>query len=527
MKRLLITDLENVQVDGNTEILNIDDFKRKPGIIFKLCKKYYNKIQLHISRLDFFLYAEIWKTILLILRSKDRIITDKKNNEIKVTFLNYLLRDLPHLVGEICLSPFLLLKVKFRIKSLLSKCYIRKNNGTVNNILYLRTDPWPIPQAGGSISHTYGVAKGFVNLGKKVFFVTSDNITIIEKLKCPTFVFPPFKRIRNIKEISEMIYSEDLFQKILCIFKDKKPDIIYQRYSRNNFTGVLFSLKYDIPFILEYNGSEVWIAKNWGKRLIFENIAKEIEILNLKFADLIVVVSEALKEELLRIGIDAEKILVNPNGFDPELYNSSVDGSEIRKKYNLENKIVVGFVGTFGPWHGVEILAKAVKKVLQKKPDIRFLLVGGGVNMREVRKILKEDGVEDFVVFTGIVPSDKVPEFLAVCDILVSPHVPNPDGSRFFGSPTKLFEYMGMRKAIVASNLEQIGKILENEKDALLVEPGNVDELARGIIRLAEDELLRKTLGKNAWEKALRNYTWEKNVERTLLKWMQINEKRG
>ena len=79
------------------------------------------------------------------------------------------------------------------------------------------------------------------------------------------------------------------------------------------------------------------------------------------------------------------------------------------------------------------------------------------------------------MIFTGSLPSDKVAEYLDASDILVSPHIPMPDGSRFFGSPTKLFEYMAMGKAIVASRLEQLAEVLEHDRTAWLVTPGNVE----------------------------------------------------
>jgi len=98
----------------------------------------------------------------------------------------------------------------------------------------------------------------------------------------------------------------------------------------------------------------------------------------------------------------------------------------------------------------------------------------------------------------------------------VAPHVPNSDGTPFFGSPTKLFEYMAMGKAIVASNMDQIGEVLENKRTALLVAPGDVNSLSYGIIELIQKEDLRNTLGRNAREEVIRKYTWEQNVQKLL-----------
>jgi glycosyltransferase involved in cell wall biosynthesis len=111
-----------------------------------------------------------------------------------------------------------------------------------------------------------------------------------------------------------------------------------------------------------------------------------------------------------------------------------------------------------------------------------------------------------------------------MADVVVSPHVPNRDGSRFFGSPTKLFEYMAMGKPIVASDLDQIGQVLRNglhasrlpagdpsadeAAPAVLLRPGDVTELVQAVLFVVEHPAWRRTLGANARSEALSKYTW-------------------
>jgi glycosyltransferase involved in cell wall biosynthesis len=109
-----------------------------------------------------------------------------------------------------------------------------------------------------------------------------------------------------------------------------------------------------------------------------------------------------------------------------------------------------------------------------------------------------------------------VPALLDACDILVSPHIPLADGSDFFGSPTKLFEYMAMGKGIVASRLGQIGDVLVDEETALLVEPGDPNQLAEAIVRLANSKELSQRLGGNARRVAVEKFTWGHNARRVL-----------
>ncbi len=105
---------------------------------------------------------------------------------------------------------------------------------------------------------------------------------------------------------------------------------------------------------------------------------------------------------------------------------------------------------------------------------------------------------------------------LAAMDVLVSPHVPNSDGSRFFGSPTKLFEYMATGRGIVASRLEQIGEVLEHERTALLVPPADETALAAAILRLVDDRDLSARLGASARRRVLERHTWEAHGRRLL-----------
>jgi glycosyltransferase involved in cell wall biosynthesis len=311
-------------------------------------------------------------------------------------------------------------------------------------------------------------------------------------------------------------YSRNFTRRCLAVLHDEPPIFFYQRYSLLNDSGAAAARRLGRPLVLEYNGSEVWIARHWSTPLMFEGLAARIEAANLRAADLVVVVSRPLADEVVGRGVPPERVLVNPNAVDPAVYHPGIDAGPVRRKLGLEGKLVIGFVGTFGPWHGTEILAQAVKEVAQRLPASHFLLVGDGSGMSKVRAILAEADVLDRVRLTGLVPQAETPPYLAACDILASPHVPNPDGSPFFGSPTKLFEYMAMGKGIVASDLDQIGEVLRHEETAWLVRPGDVEALSEGILRLAEDAGLRERLGAAAHAEAIRRHTWTAHVARLL-----------
>lgn len=95
--------------------------------------------------------------------------------------------------------------------------------------------------------------------------------------------------------------------------------------------GLQISYRYKVPFVLEFNSSEIWTSRHWGNGLKYKNLAERIENLNLDKADLIVCVSDVLKEDLIKRGIESQKILVDYNGADIEKYNPEISGKEIRE----------------------------------------------------------------------------------------------------------------------------------------------------------------------------------------------------
>jgi glycosyltransferase involved in cell wall biosynthesis len=361
---------------------------------------------------------------------------------------------------------------------------------------------------GGMPTHVSGFATGSKALGHRLKFLVSGE----KGDKEDTFAFAPSTLLSVTKALLEvwnnLVFTAKALHETELL---SGVDFIYQRHNRFNYTGVLLSMVSGLPLLLEFNGSEVWLARNWDP-IGLTWLIERIESLNLRAADLIFVVSEVQRRELIASGISATKIIVNLNGVDTERFRPNCGGSEIRNTLVSSNQIIVGFTGTFGPWHGAPVLAAAAKLLNNRLPGCHFLFIGNGEQRAVTESIIESGSVS--ATFTGSIDHTRVPAYLDACDILASPHVPSSDGSEFFGSPTKLFEYLAMEKGIVASRLGQVGDVIIDEQNGLLVEPGNASELAKAIERLAADDEFRRRLGTAARSDAIARYTWRHNATR-------------
>jgi glycosyltransferase involved in cell wall biosynthesis/protein-L-isoaspartate O-methyltransferase len=396
--------------------------------------------------------------------------------------------------------------------------------------VYLRTDFWNRIISGGSYGHTCYVAKELAATARGFACLLPHQYELLDQLG--VFQVALEAPLGPAGEEAMIAASIHYFPMVRTACRLMQPSYIYERLCLGNWVGALISRELQIPYLLEYNGSEIVMHRGSDKPpLQYASVYEKAEDFAFRQAASISVVSAHIKDDLIRRGIDARKILVNPNGADLERYAppSADEKQRIRATLGLaDDECVIGFTGTFGWWHGVDVLAAALPRLCRSAAHVKFLLIGDGTHKPLLDGEIERHGLADRVIRVGSVSQTEGARLLKACDLFVSPHNRHMADGKFFGSPTKIFEYMAMAAGIVATDLEQIGEVLSpalrpgdltrgdlsvRDERAVLCTPGDVDQFVDGVAGLIRRPDIATALGRNA-RRAAAEYSWRRHVER-------------
>lgn len=267
--------------------------------------------------------------------------------------------------------------------------------------------------------------------------------------------------------------------------------------------------EYFLPFFLRYSANVVWEAHTLPSQR-----SRYVKYWNRCRA--IVVISKGLMEELVKIGVPKEKILVAPDGIDVTKFEIRNSKLEIRNSLRLPlNKKIVMYTGQLFDWKGADVLLEVARQVKSQKSKVEspvFVFVGGV--KEDVERFKHNAQGLDNVLILGQQPHGKIPLYQRAADVLVLPNKKGSAVSERWTSPLKLFEYMASGVPIVASNLPSIREVL-NESNALLIEPNNPEALAQGIHNALHNDEFAKRISTKAFED-VQQFTWGKRAERIL-----------
>jgi glycosyltransferase involved in cell wall biosynthesis len=227
----------------------------------------------------------------------------------------------------------------------------------------------------------------------------------------------------------------------------------------------------------------------------------------------VLAISNGVREDLLALGIEAEKIRVEHDGFEASRFARLPSRRKARAELNLpaEAPLCV-YTGGLLEWKGVDVLVAAARLL----PAVYFAIAGGMES--DVKKLRQRAGGAPNVRIDGFQSPERIALYLAAADVMVVPNRSRPLISAKYTSPLKVFEAMAAGVALVASDLPSLREILTHERDALLVPPDDAAPLAQAIERVLADDGLRRELGQNLHARR-GDHTWDARARR-ILDWM-------
>jgi len=243
---------------------------------------------------------------------------------------------------------------------------------------------------------------------------------------------------------------------------------------KSNFYG-LFARPKNIPIVATNHN---WLASHWRLRAY-----RRFDSLLIRYFTRIIAVSDGVRKEMLRYGVPKEKIRVIDNGIDLTRFGDTISPAAIREEFGIKKGVtVVGTVGNLGAEKGYVYLLQAAKGILNNVESVKFIFVGDGPLRTYLENEASELGIGHNVIFTGF--RTDIPDLLSAMDIFVLPSV-------IEGLPMVLLEAMAAKKAVVATNVGAIPKVVNNG-NGILVEPRDVAGLHNAILSLLTSEEKRQ-----------------------------------
>ena len=395
------------------------------------------------------------------------------------------------------------------------------------------TDNFP-PEVNAPASRTYEHCKNWVEQGNKVTVITGvpnfpkgkvyagyrnrlfqkENMNGIEVIRVWTFIAPNEGTVRRTLDfLSFMITSF-----IASLFV-KKPDIIVGT-SPQFFTvcaAFFCAALRRLPWIFELRDLWPESIKAVGnlKDSFFIRLMEKVEIFLYQKANAIVSVTNSFREELFERGIDNSKIYVVTNGVDLQQFYKREKDQELIRNLKLENKFVLGYIGTHGLAHGLETILYAAERLQNKKVEIsvQFILVGDGAEKAKLQKLSVELKLKN-VIFVDTVPKDQIVRYWSILDYAII-HLKDQELFKTV-IPSKVFESIGMGIPILHGVRGESANIVSEGNIGKLFNPEDVESLVSVIEEAKSAPNLTKKLGLNAVSESL---TYDrKNLANEMLK---------
>lgn len=305
-------------------------------------------------------------------------------------------------------------------------------------------------------------------------------------------------------EVGYLLTLTFLLPKVIRAIKRLDPEIIVLNYPSvyTGFLGFITGKLLGKFVLVDFNDL---IAQytidflNLEKSSLTANLIRFIQNFIVKNSWRVIATTNFIKKYALSLGVRKEEIFVIPNGVDVDFFDMDKYNTDFKRNFGLGGKKFCLYCGRLDKWAGMDIVVKLCSMFEQKRPDVKFVVVGDGEKMNW--------DFEENVVMMGALPYNRVPETLAAADVILVPF-PENDVSHA-ASPLKLFEGMAMRKPVVASRVSGIKDVIVHFENGMLADSNNVNEWFEAILFLLNSKSLAEEIGEKARATVKERYDWK------------------
>ncbi|WP_114558761.1 glycosyltransferase family 4 protein [Desertihabitans aurantiacus] len=300
------------------------------------------------------------------------------------------------------------------------------------------------------------------------------------------------------------------------LVRQERPFVLHAASNHwNGLTLVSTARRLGLPSIYEVRGLwEVTRASRdpfWAEGRKYRLISR-LEADAARYATKTIAITQALKDELVTRGVEADQITVVPNGVDTDRFVPRAPDLELADRLGVRGKKVIGYVGTIVDYEGLELLVEAAGVLSRERSDFVVLVIGDGNALEDLTQRVVDEGLTDVVKLLGRVPHEEVESYYSIIDVCPLPRLPLPVCEMV--SPLKPFEAMAMGKVVVASDVAALAEIVEDGLNGMLHTKGDAASLTEKLRLLLDDSELRVRLSAQAREWVVQNRRWDVLAER-------------
>jgi len=374
---------------------------------------------------------------------------------------------------------------------------------------------WEFPPrvVGGISSHVYDLSMALAKRGIDVHVVTCDFPAAPEHEQIGRVRVYRFNSKIPSPSFLGWIFSmnQSMAEKAIDVLNEIEEDIDVIHAHDWLVAEAAIKLRDDFskPLVSTIHATEM--GRRGGIHNDYQRTINEVERHLVSQSHELICCSEYMAEQI-SCGfnyVHNERLHVIPNGVDTTKFDVRISTKQVRQKYSKGGEKIVSFVGRLVHEKGVHVLIGAVPKVLEKMPDVNFVIVGEGGMKDHLVQEAWDFGVAGHVFFAGFVDEETLISIYQASDAAVFPSLYEPFG-------ITALEAMAARTPVIASDTGGLAQIVEHEKTGIKVYPDNSDSLAWGILRVLQNPKLGDRIRKNAYQRVVKEFDWKEIAEKTI-----------